>query len=138
MGLIGIFLIVVGVIGAGAFLLIVLTMNRGGQLNTEKYQSKWMKIERSIDPSQPASFQMAILQTDSLLDVALKESAARGQTMGERMKYMNAKWSNADHVWSAHKIRNRIAHEHDVALDESTTRRALTAFRQALKDLGAI
>lgn len=138
MGLIGIFLIVVGVIGAGAFLLIVFTMNRGGQLNTEKYQSKWMKIERSIDPAQPASFQMAILQADSLLDAALKESAARGQTMGERMKYINAKWSNAYHVWSAHKIRNRIAHEHDMMLDEPTTRRALTAFRQALKDLGAI
>jgi len=51
---------------------------------------------------------------------------------------MQTKWSNANNVWTAHKLRNQIAHEPDVRLDYDGARRALTAFKQALKDIGAI
>jgi hypothetical protein len=68
--------------------------------------------------------------------MALKERGVRGNTMGERMK--NSSWSNANAVWAAHKIRNKIAHEADVAVDYDTARRALASFKQGLKDVGAI
>ena len=58
--------------------------------------------------------------------------------MGERMKQLQTKWTNANNVWGAHKIRNRIAHESDVKLSYDETRRALAAFKQALKDVGAV
>ena len=56
--------------------------------------------------------------------------------MGDRMKKVN--WSNADVVWGAHKLRNRIAHESDVKVNYDTARRALAGFKQGLKDMGAI
>jgi transposase len=56
--------------------------------------------------------------------------------MGERMK--NSTWSNADAVWQAHKLRNRIAHESDVTVSYDDARRALAGFKLGLKDLGAI
>lgn len=58
--------------------------------------------------------------------------------MADRMKQYQKSWSNANAVWSAHKLRNRIAHDTDVQVGYDDTRRALGAFKQALKDVGAI
>ena len=54
------------------------------------------------------------------------------------MKAAKKTWTNANHVWSAHKLRNKIAHETNVRVSFDETRRALAAFKQGLKDLGAI
>ena len=58
--------------------------------------------------------------------------------MGERMKSANKVWKNANHVWGAHKIRNQLAHEVNANVTYDITLRSLSAFKQALKDLGAI
>jgi len=41
-------------------------------------------------------------------------------------------------VWYAHKLRNQIAHEHGFKIDYAQAKHALSTYRQALKDLGAI
>lgn len=131
--LIAIFLVaVVGVV------YLVFTRKSSPKLNIEKYQTKWLAVENSVSRNNSASWQLAIFNADKLVDLALKERRFAGQTMGERMKSAEKVWSNADHIWGAHKIRNRLAHETDVHLTYETTLRALTAFKQALKDLGAI
>ena len=131
--LIAIFLVaVVGVV------YLVFTRKISPKLNIEKYQTKWLAVENSVSRNNSASWQLAIFNADKLVDLALKERRFAGQTMGERMKSAEKVWSNANHIWGAHKIRNRLAHETDVHLTYETTLRALTAFKQALKDLGAI
>jgi len=131
--LIAIFLVaVVGVV------YLVFTRKSSPKLNVEKYQTKWLAVENSVSRNNSASWQLAIFNADKLVDLALKERRFAGQTMGERMKSAEKVWSNANHIWGAHKIRNRLAHETDVHLTYETTLRALTAFKQALKDLGAI
>ena len=108
------------------------------QLNVARYQTKWLEIENSISRDNRASWQVAIMNADKLVDQALRDRHYKGQTMGERMKAAQKIWSNANHIWGAHKIRNQLAHETDVQLSYETTLRSLTAFKQALKDLGAI
>jgi len=108
------------------------------QLNVERYRSQWLEIEGSLSQKQPASYQMAILNADKLLDRALRERGYRGNTMGERLKTAGSAFGNINAVWAAHKLRNRIAHETDVNITYTTARRALATFKQALKDLGAI
>ena len=131
--LIAIFLVaVVGVV------YLVFTRKSSPKLNIEKYQTKWLAVENSVSRNNSASWQLAIFNADKLVDLALKERRFAGQTMGERMKSAEKVWSNVNHIWGAHKIRNRLAHETDVHLTYETTLRALTAFKQALKDLGAI
>ena len=131
--LIAIFLVaVVGVV------YLVFTRKSSPKLNIEKYQTKWLAVENSVSRNNSASWQLAIFNADKLVDLALKERRFAGQTMGERMKSAEKVWSNANHIWGAHRIRNRLAHETDVHLTYETTLRALTAFKQALKDLGAI
>jgi hypothetical protein len=79
-----------------------------------------------------------VLNADKLVDQALRESGINGETMGERLKSSATKFSDLNGLWTAHKLRNRIAHEPDVAVSYDEARYALNCFRKALKDLGAI
>lgn len=129
---------IVLIVGGG--LLAFITMGKGGKqhLDVEKYRVRWLTIEQSVKHDETASHQLSILQADKLLDLALKERGFAGNTMGERMKSAQKVWSNANHVWTAHKLRNQIAHETAFQLNHDMTKRALSSFRQALKDLGAV
>lgn len=137
-GIVLLFLIVILVVGVVIFAIVMLTKKGGRTLNTEKFQSRWLAIENSLKAEQPASYELAILNADKLVDLALRERGTSGNTMGERMKSANSTWKNADHIWGAHKIRNRIAHEADVKVTYDIAARSLVAYKQALKDLGAI
>lgn len=132
------FLAAIFVFGAILFAVISLTKRGPKNLDVEKYRSRWMTIEQQLKRDEISTYHMCVLSADSLLDHALKERGIAGETMGERMKAMKKQWSNANNVWSAHKLRNQIAHEPDVKLSYDNARRALQSFKQALKDVGAI
>ncbi len=131
--LIGILLVaVVGVI------FLMNGMKSGKRLDVKTYQAKWLAIESSLAKDNPASWQLTVMNADKLLDKALRERGFKGTTMGERMKSAQTTWKNANHVWSAHKIRNQLAHETDARITYELAARSLAAFKQGLKDLGAI
>ena len=94
-------------------------------------QSHWIKI---IDSSQSHP-KNAILDADKLLDYALKKHGYTG-TVGEKLKKSASKFSSLDGIWSAHKLRNKVAHElGDV--NNIAAKKALKNFKRALNDLGA-
>lgn len=129
-----------GILLIGILLIVVISLSRRGaaNLDVEKYRSQWLSIESQLKRDEPSSYHLAVLNADKLLDKALKERGYRGQTMGERMKMAKTTWSNANNVWASHKLRNQVAHEHEVRVTYDDARRALAGFKQALKDLGAI
>lgn len=127
--------LIVAVVGV---IYLVFSTKRRPILDQAKYQAHWLEIEHSVVKDNPASWQLAILNADKLLDQALRERRLGGKTMGERMKAAQNIWKNANHVWSAHKIRNQIAHETDARINYEVTLRALAAYKQGLKDLGAV
>lgn len=135
---IAIFLIAILIVGGALFAIVALTKRSGRALNIEKYQSQWLKIENGLQKDNKATYQLSILQADKLVDAALRDRGVKGNTMGERMKAAQSIWKNPDHIWGAHKIRNRIAHEADSEVTHDIAARSLAAYRQALKDLGAI
>lgn len=124
----------------GGVFLAFISFNKGGKqyLDVEKYRVKWLAIEQHVKRDEESSYHLAVFNADKLLDQALKERGFAGNTMGERMKSAQKTWSNANNVWTAHKLRNQIAHEPDVRVNYETTQRALSAFKQALKDVRAI
>lgn len=132
------FLVVVLIVAALAVMFLVFLSKKSPKLNITKYQTQWLAIENSVSRDNTASWQVAIMNADKLVDQALRESHYKGTTMGERMKAAQNVWKNANHVWGAHKIRNQLAHEVNTQLTYETTLRSLSAFKQALKDLGAI
>ena len=132
------FLAAILVFAAILFAVITLTKRGPSNLDVNKYRSKWLSIEQQLKRDETSTYHLCILNADSLLDQAMKDRGIQGAVMADRMKIMKQKWSNADSIWAAHKLRNKIAHESDVKINYENTRRALMAFKQALKDVGAI
>lgn len=131
------FLAAVLICGGLLFAVIALARRGPTHLDVEKYRSRWLTIEQQLRRDEQSSYHMSVLNADKLLDQALQEKGFAGKTMADRMKQCTS-WSNTNHVWAAHKLRNRIAHEPEVRLDYDNARRALAAFKQALRDMGAI
>jgi hypothetical protein len=134
------FAVFAGVMIIGVMLIAVIMLTKKGavQLDVDKYRSRWLAVENQLKRDEESSYHLCILNADKLLDQALRERGVKGETMGERMKVARDTWSNANAVWTAHKLRNQVAHEPDVRISYDDTRRALAAFKQALKDVGAI
>jgi hypothetical protein len=126
------------IFGGLMFAVIALAKRTPRGLDVEKYRSQWMTLEQQLKREEVSSYHMCVLNADKLLDRALIERGIAGKVMADRMKHMQGKWTNANSVWSAHKLRNKIAHEPEVRVDFDDTRRALAAYKQALKDIGAI
>jgi len=133
-----IFLFIAIIILGGAFLAVIaLTRKPALKLNQNKYRERWLIITGSVNEEQGTQ-QLAILNADKLLDQALKERGIKGETMGDRMKNAKTLFRDNNSVWSAHKLRNRIAHEDNARMTMKQTNNALADFRAALQDMGAL
>lgn len=124
----------------GGLLFAFVSFSRRGPraLDVDKYRSRWLAIETRLKRDDMSSCTLCIIDADKLLDCALRDRGLPGNTMADRMKKYQGKWSNGNGVWAAHKLRNRLVHETDVAIDYDRVRQALIAYKQALKDVGAI
>lgn len=137
-GLLLLFFTLILVFGAAVFVIIVSRGRGSSVLDVDKYRSSWLSIEQKLKKDESTSYVVCVMEADKLLDHALKQRGFKGQTMGERMKTAKDTWKDANSVWHAHKLRNKIAHEQDVSLRYDQVRNALQSFKQGLKDLGAI
>ena len=126
------------IFGGLLFAIISFTKNSNRTLDQDKFRTRWMRLESQLQRDNEASYTVCIFEADKLLDQALRERGLNGKTMADRMKQYQGKWTNGNGVWAAHKLRNKLAHENDVRVDYERTRQALGAFKQGLKDVGAI
>ena len=133
-----VFILAILIVAVLIFVAILLTGKRSYHFNVDFYQTKILTIENKLDPNNPATYMTTIIESDKLLDKALMEMGAPGKTMGERLKKYGSRFSNLNAVLRAHKLRNVIAHESDASISYKQAQNALTIYKQALKDLGAI
>lgn len=77
----------------------------------------------------------ALLEADKLLDFVLKKKGYQG-TVADKLRKAEKAFSHKDHVWEAHKLRNRAAHEVGFEVTENETRKAISYIKQALWELG--
>jgi len=106
-----------------------------------KQQAKrsWKDVERHFFAGDENDLKIAIIEADRTLDNALRDAGIFGASLGERLKKVKpAQLPNIEDVWQAHKLRNRIAHEGDLAVKRDIAERALTVYREALESLGAL
>ena len=124
----------------GAIMLGFISRSKKGskKIDVEYYRSKILEIEHQLKENEPSSYHLSVINGDKLVDQALKARGIKGKTMGERMKNSADKFTDRNGIWTAHKLRNKIAHESNINVNYSEARFALSNFRKALKDLGAI
>lgn len=136
----GVITLIIAVVIVGILLLVMmmLTKKREHKFNKEEYQTRFLQIENKLNKDNAATYNLTVINGDKLLDKALSEYGAPGKTMGEKLKKCGDKFSDINAVWRAHKLRNAIAHEDDLEITYKQAATALSIYKQALKDLGAI
>lgn len=111
---------------------------RRKKLNQTKYTERWKALQGHC--ASRKTWPQAIIEADNLLDEVLKRSHFKGKTTGERLVAAQRALSENETVWHGHKLRNRISQKD---IDVRTLKKkdmviALSGFRQALRDLGAL
>jgi hypothetical protein len=77
----------------------------------EVKHSRWDTVTLLIRSSNENDWKQAIIDCDSMLDELLIQLGYPGETLGERLKSCSrAQFPDLDAAWSAHKVRNQIAH----------------------------
>ena len=131
------FVIAVLIVAVMIFVAIILTGKRQYHFNVEAYQTRFLAIENKLNKDNPATFVVAVIDGDKLLDKAMVEMGVPGKTMGDRLKRAGVRFSDVNAVWRAHKLRNALAHE-DLEISYKQAAGAVAIYKQALRDLGAI
>jgi hypothetical protein len=126
--------LLVVVLAASPFMFSALT--KKPKLNQQYFKQKWQEVYDLLNTGEGKM--LAVIEADKLLDKALVDLKVKGVTMGERMVAAQAKFSDKDHAWRAHKLRNKMVHEPGFRPKPNQIKDALVGFRQGLKDLGAL
>ncbi|MBR2836918.1 hypothetical protein IKE79_01000 [Candidatus Saccharibacteria bacterium] len=132
------FIIAVIIIAAFVLVAMMLTAKRAHKFNVEEYQARFLAIENRLNKENVATYVVAVIDGDKLLDKAMMEAGIPGKTMGDRLKRSGTRFSDINAVWRAHKLRNAISHESDMEVGYKQAANALAVYKQALKDIGAI
>lgn len=126
-------IIVVVVLIAGA----VFLKKRPKTFKKDRFIAKWRELQGYC--RDKATWPLAIIEADKLLDKALRMRKLKGKTMGERLVAAQRLFSDNDDVWFAHNLAKKLAGgPEEPKLKESDVKDALIGFRQALKDIGAL
>lgn len=106
-------------------------------LPKEEVRDSWEQIRTLANSQNPSDWNMAVLRADALLDDVLRHLGYEGTTLAERLKIVDpTKLRSLDLVWSAHRLRNLIAHDPIEQHTRETIIHALRSYEQALKELG--
>lgn len=101
-------------------------------------QEHWENVELHV--MQDATRALAVSEGDKILDSAFKIIGLPGESMGDRLKAAESKFSPDlyQQIWQAHKLRNTLAHEIGAKVSAQEAQAAITTFRQALYQLGVL
>ena len=128
-------LIIAGAVG----LILMLSIHgrrRTKSLDGEYYQAQWQQILATLKIGE-AGWRLSVIDADKLLDQALQQNGTNGESLGERLRASESKFSHYNDLWSAHKFRNKLVHEPNVKFTKPLAERILREYRRALKELGA-
>ena len=102
-----------------------------------KRVSEWDEIQKYLDSENSSDWRIAILEADILLDSIIEKIGYKGSGLGERLiKIKPAQFRSLNQVWTAHKVRNRIAHEGPkYELTKDVAEKVLEMYKKALEEL---
>ena len=103
----------------------------------QEFQENWQEIRELTASANASDWNMAILRADAQLDELLNNLGYEGDTIAERLKIVDpTKLKSMDRIWSAHRLRNTIAHDPLQQYTREMVTHALDSYQLAFKDLG--
>ncbi len=126
---------------AGIALLIIIASFLGWKfkpirINKKYFYQEWKELQKLL--ADKSTWINSITDADELFDEALKKRHFKGKSMGERMVSAQRYIKDNDGLWFAHKLRNKLDSNPKTRLNKKDTLSALTSFKKALQDLGAL
>lgn len=105
----------------------------------QEFQGNWQDIQALMASNNPSDWNMAILRADAELDDLLNHLGYEGETIAERLKIVDpTKLTSMDRVWSAHRLRNTIAHDPLQQYTREMLVHAIQSYEVAFKELGML
>ncbi len=131
-------LLIIVVVAAVGFLILLYVANKKipKKLKVDKYTDKWKKLQSYC--KDKSKWPEALSEAEKLLEKALKKRKYKGKTMGEMMVSAQKVFSDNDGVWFAHNLYKKVMAGEVKRIKEEDIKDALMAYRQALRDIGAL
>jgi len=105
----------------------------------QEFGQNWQDIKVLMNSDNPSDWNMAILRADAELDDLLNHLGYEGETIAERLKIVDpTKLTSMDRVWSAHRLRNTIAHDPLQQYTREMLVHAVQSYEIAFKELGVL
>jgi len=102
----------------------------------KRTNARWIKVTELADSDNENDWRRAILEADVILDELLETIGYDGMSVGEKLKSVEkSDFNTVDMAWSAHKVRNRIAHEGgNFVLSKQETRRVIGLYQSVFEE----
>ncbi len=95
---------------------------------SKRLWAQWAQVEATQDVHRK------IVDAEKIVDHAMQELGSQG-TFADKLRTAGPRFSAVQHIWEAHKLRNRIAHEVGINVSHREAQDAVNAFKRALKEL---
>ena len=96
----------------------------------------WQKILSRLNKNDEANLRLALIEADNLFDDLLKQIKLPGESMADRLKYLDSSQvPNIDEIWQAHKLRNIVVHNPEYPITKNEIESGVRAYEKALKEL---
>src|SRR5689334_2462304 len=89
---------------------------RPPKLKQDIFKTQWQELQKLLRNKD--RWDVALIQADQLVDMALKKNRFRGGSMGERMVKAQKLFTDNDGMWMAHKLRKEVESNPDFKLTE--------------------
>lgn len=101
---------------------------------------RWEIVGRYYNSANQSDWKLAIVEADIMLYEVLNKSGFPGLNIGEMLKNADkSKLNTLDEAWSAHKVRNEIAHSGtDYVLSRDLVKRTISQYEKVFDELNYI
>lgn len=104
-----------------------------------KVTREWEAIGKRLETGDEANFKLAIIEADKLIDTLLKSMGYPGDSMGDRLKLIDAsQLKSIQDLWDAHKVRNNIVHNAEFKLSYNEARNTIEQYEKTLREMEAL
>jgi len=106
---------------------------------TSAYDKRWEEIKRHVNSFNIAEWKLAVIESDKLVDNALKAGGFLGETMGERLTLIKPEQiREIGNLWEAHKLRNLLVHDPEYEMSHNQAIASVEVFERILRELGGL
>lgn len=102
----------------------------------QEANSKWQRVMTHTSSESPSDWRLAIIEADIILDELLDSLGYIGSSIGEKLKTAQPDvFHSIQDAWSAHKVRNAIAHRgSDFVLTKRATQEAIAHYQHVFEE----